>query len=265
MSSHTSKIADMLSNTKKRGDFGEMTIERWLDAAGLQKGIHYDTQVSLAGGTSRPDFIINLPEDRCIILDSKTPLAKLTQAFDDDIGEEAQSELLKEHRKAIEKHITDLGNRDYSAVMNNMSNMPAVIDYTIMIVPEYALAPVMDTELINFAQIHKVILATPSMIVLIASVIHMIWKQRGMSQSIKDVITKAAALDIAVDKFSEKYDSVGTAINTLSSRYNKSNDIFDKQVIPLTSELSVASDVAVGELDDGDNDSDNDANNQRIT
>lgn len=248
---NTSKLGSILSNTKMRGDFGELIIEKWFDIAGLQKGVHYETQVVMPNN-SRPDFVMYMPDRRCIIMDSKVPLDQLAGAFDDTVGKKQQAVMFKEHRAAVRGHITKLGKQKYSTC-----NVPGAgeaaeeyqpVEYVIMIVPEYALNPIMDTDMINFAQKRGIILATPSMIVLVANVVHMMWKQRNISQNVRQVINKAATLQRVIDDFSKQYDTIGTAINTLSNRYNKGEKIFEERVVPVSAELVMASDVATEEL-----------------
>lgn len=250
LNENTAKISRIFSNTKMRGDFGEMIIEKWFDVAGLQRGVHYETQVKMPDN-SRPDFVVYMPDNRCIIMDSKVPLDKLAGAFDDAVDTKQQADMFKEHRATVRGHITKLGNHKYSTC-----NVPGAgekeeyqpVEYVIMIVPEYALSPIMDADMINFAQKRGIILATPSMIVLVANVVHMMWKQRNISQNVRQVISKAATLQRVIDDFSTQYDSLGTAINTLKKRYDKGEKELAERVVPVSAELAMASDVAAEEL-----------------
>ena len=152
LGTHAEWLDSILSNTKARGGFGEMIIEKWFDTAGLRRGVHYDMQVVLPDG-SKPDFVVYMPDQRCLMLDSKVPLDNLSEAFDDGADEKKQAAMFKAHREAVKSHITALGKRKYST-----QDIPAPdggtvhsVEYVVMVVPEYALGPVMDAELIEFA------------------------------------------------------------------------------------------------------------------
>ena len=204
---------------------------------------------------SKPDFIIYMPEDRCIILDSKVPLSKLAAAFEEGIDAELQASLFKEHKTAVRTHITNLSNSNYSS-----QNVPGTegrrtqkpVEYTVMVVPEYALGPVMDTEMINFAQKRGIILVTPSMAVFVANVIHMMWKNQNISQNIMGVIDKASDLEKVISEFSDHYGTIGTTIDTLTKRYNKGKKQLDEAVTKLSDDLSIASSTASMELSESE-------------
>ena len=252
---HASRLGSILSNSRMRGAFGEMAIEKWFDTAGLKKGVHYGTQVHMPDG-SKPDFVVYMPDSKCIILDSKVPLDKLAGAFDDGVDSTRQAEMFREHRKAVQGHITKLGSHRYTAqdippAAMTGGDVVQPVEYAVMVVPEYALGPVMDAEMIGFAQERGIILATPSMTVLVANVVHMMWRQRDMSQNVRRVIAKASALQRAIDDFSTRYDRIGTTVKTLNNRYDEGEKMLGGAVVPLSADLAAASSVAAGELEGG--------------
>ena len=250
---HTDQLANVLSNTKNRGDFGEMLIEKWFESAGLKKGIHYDAQIDLPG-VGKPDFIMYMPDNKCIILDSKTPLDSLQGAFDAGIDRKQQENLFKKHRDAVKRHITELSNREYPTQMvpgpDNRQYHP--VEYVVMVVPEYALLPVMDTDMIDFAQKRNVVLATSSTSAIIANLIHMLWKHRDISQNVRQVISKASALQHSIEDFSGSYLSIGKSINTLGTRYDNTKKILNDRIIPSVADLGIASSIADDELSENE-------------
>ena len=110
LAKNTKMISDILTSSQKRGQYAEMTVERILQMAGFEKGKHYDVQYAM--GTKRPDFIVHLPDDRDIIIDSKAPLDALQKSIDTS-DEAARSRYMDEHIKAVRGHIKSLSSKKY--------------------------------------------------------------------------------------------------------------------------------------------------------
>jgi DNA recombination protein RmuC len=104
---------DLLThNSGRRGSWGEVTLRRLLEAAGMNHGLDFDTQVSLPGG--RPDAVIHLGAGGSIIIDAKAPLDDLRRWREADT-EAAQTACLKAHASAVRRHVRDLAARDYTS------------------------------------------------------------------------------------------------------------------------------------------------------
>ncbi len=132
VSEEARRLADALKgDAKSRGNWGEMVLERLLEVAGLIKGTHYETQVSLKGEGAdfRPDVVVRLPDQKDMIIDSKVSLVHYEQMFG-AASEDARAALRKEHLARLKKHVDDLGKKDYSGLEGVNS-----IDLVFMFVP----------------------------------------------------------------------------------------------------------------------------------
>ncbi|MCE2498768.1 MAG: DNA recombination protein RmuC [Nitrosopumilaceae archaeon] len=241
---HTKNISDILSNSRRRGAWGEFAVERTFEAAGLQKSIHYDAQVVMSNG-AKPDFILYLPDGKCLIIDSKVPLdrlATLSGGLEEENG--GGAEHLKKYRGAVRKCIADLGRDNYPLQYSREAGARSAVEYVVMVVPDFALAPVLDGELITYAQENRVILTTQASLVLVAKIASMMWVQRDTSSRITRVIRSANAMHDAVGRFMESYDDVGKSLDTTKRRYEKSGSILRDEVDAFMSDLRTNSEIA---------------------
>ena len=128
----TSLSRALTSNVKAQGNWGEQQLERLMELAGLIKGEHYYTQYSAIGNHGerlQPDFVLKLPENRSIILDSKVSLTAWTryQSAEDDAGRQAA---LAEHVASLKQHVRGLGEKRYAEIPELDS-----LDFVLMFVP----------------------------------------------------------------------------------------------------------------------------------
>ena len=176
-------------DSKKQGDWGEMQLETILEKAGLQKDIHFSTQDTFRDDDLRlkkPDFIINLPDQKHLVIDSKVSLTAYERFFsaEDDLEEKAG---LKAHVQSVQKHIRELGAKKYEELYG--INSP---DYVLMFVPiEPALmiALQQDQNLYLEALDKNVVIVSTSTLLATLSTVASIWKQEdqnGMPRKSRD-------------------------------------------------------------------------------
>ena len=219
-------LSSALSRPQVRGAWGEMQVERVLELAGLQKGIHYTTQDSDQKG-GRTDFIVHLPHDRDIILDSKVVLSALQEAGEaktDDIHEEK----LKRHAMQMRLYAENLGSKEY------WSNLPETADFVVMVVPEFALAPAVEREtaLIERALENKVVIATYSTLVALLKCVAMGWQERNITDEAHEIGRLGRDLHDRLAIFARHLGAVGQALDTAVSHYNSSVGSFDGRLLP---------------------------------
>ena len=100
--------------SKTQGDWGEHILENILNSAGLEKNIHYEKEKNIKNENlenQRPDYVVKLPEDKCIIIDSKVSLVSYVKYYNSE-DEEKKKIYLKDHLKSINTHITTLSNKN---------------------------------------------------------------------------------------------------------------------------------------------------------
>lgn len=185
-------------DSKKQGDWGEYQLETLLEKSGLTKEIHYTTQGGLRddeGNLKKPDFIINLPDNKHLIIDSKVSLTNYESYFnaENELDEEIA---LKKHIVSIRKHYKELGEKRYSDLYG--MNTP---DYVLMFVPiEPALMLVLQEEKNIYldALDKNVVLVSTSTLLATLTTVASIWKQEDQKRNVLEIAKESGLL---YDKF----------------------------------------------------------------
>lgn len=222
ISEEAKNLTSALKGDKKlQGDWGETKLERILQAAGLEKKTHYDKQVNLKdeqNNNFRPDYVIYLPDDKNLIIDSKVSLVDYERYFNAESDDEAKVYLNK-HIKAIRDHITRLSNTNYSELLG--VNSP---DYVIMYLPiESALGMAMteDTTLFEYALNKNIVLVSNNTLLATLKTVSFIWRQDAQNRNAMEIARQGGAL---YDKFVLFVDSligVGKQMEKAQDGYKK--------------------------------------------
>jgi DNA recombination protein RmuC len=199
ISDEAKNLTSALKGDKKlQGDWGEYKLERILQAAGLEKEIHYRKQVNLKDekdNNFRPDYIVYLPDNKNLVVDSKVSLVAYERYFNADSDIEAKANANK-HVKAIREHITSLSNTNYSELLG--INSP---DYVIMYIPiEGALGMAMteDTTLFEYALNKNIVLVSNNTLLATLKTVSFIWRQELQNKNALEIARQGGAL---YDKF----------------------------------------------------------------
>lgn len=185
-------------DSKSQGDWGELQLEVILEKAGLRKGVHFETQATFRddeGILKKPDFVIHLPDNKVLILDSKVSLTAY-ERFNSADDKTLQDLELKAHVESLRKHIKDLGSKNYEELV---SKTP---DFVLMFVPiEPALnaALAANQGLYEEALKMNVVLVSTTTLLATMRTVSYIWTQEDQRQNIQEIIKKTSAL---YDKFS---------------------------------------------------------------
>src|SRR5690606_12706555 len=117
MASQTASLTQALKgNSRVRGDWGELVLESVLRGSGLEEGVHYDRQASMRdedGRQLRPDVLVRLPDERCVVVDSKVNLVAWQDAMNAVDEPELHSAQLRRHADGLRRHVKDLSDRAY--------------------------------------------------------------------------------------------------------------------------------------------------------
>ena len=233
----TKTLSDVLKSSQRRGRHAEMGLERVFEMSNLTKGIHYDTQY--VSGDGKPDFVVNLSEDRSIIVDSKAPLNSLWEAFDTD-DEATKSDALNRHATAVRNHANSLSKKEY------WDSPKSSLDYVVMVMPEYALLPALDRDggLIEYALAKRVVLVTPSTLMILLRAVGLMWKQSQMASTVKEIGALSADLHTRLSKFADHYNKTGKGLEDAVRRYNDGIGSWSRRVLPAANKLAEAGAVA---------------------
>lgn len=221
MSDETKNLTKALKGeSKTRGNWGEVILETILDRSGLVKDEHYVREQNLKndeGSNARPDVIINLPENRNLIIDSKLSLVDYERysSADDDAEKIIH---LKKHTDAMRKHIKDLSAKNYQKLHG--INTP---DFIIMFIPlesAFHIAIEFDRELFVEAYEKNIVLTSPTTLIPTLKIIYNIWRQETQN---KNAMAIAEAGGRLYDKFAGFVDNmkkIGTSIDSTKKVYD---------------------------------------------
>ena len=221
MSKEAINLANALKgDSKAQGDWGEIQLEILLEKAGLSKGIHYSTQGGYRDeddNLKKPDFVINLPDNKHLIVDSKVSLTAYEGYYSAE-NEDDKETNLKKHIVSIKKHIKELSEKQYTELYG--INAP---DYVLMFVPIEAALLIAFNEnnkLYLEAFDKNVVLVSTSTLLATLSTVSSIWKQEDQKRNVIEIARQAGAL---YDKFTglvEDLTGVGKKLDAAKNDYS---------------------------------------------
>lgn len=213
------------ADTKKQGNWGELVLDRVLEASGLVKGENFIKQSSYTdqeGARLLPDVIINLPDKKHLVIDSKVSLTayeRLVNCEDDHL----RNQHLNEHILSIKNHIKNLSSKNYNDL--NSINSPDFVLLFIPIESSFAVAIQHDIELFEFSWNKRVVMVTPSTLLATLKTIASIWKQEQQTQNAIEIASKAGAL---YDKFVGFINDLKRVGENLDKARDSYSDAFSK-------------------------------------
>lgn len=220
MSLEAKNLTQALRGDKKmQGNWGEMILEKLLKASGLRDGIEYDREKSFTsdgGDRLRPDIIINLPENKHIVIDSKVSLLEYEAALTTE-EPEVKKAALKGHLTNLQKHINTLAGKRYEHL--EQLNAP---DFILMFIPiegAYLMAIEQDPSLFEGAFEKKVAVVTPTTLFTTLKTIEQLWRYERHSEHTMKLVAKAADVHDKFVGFVENFEKVGKQLNTAVGTY----------------------------------------------
>ena len=211
----------LTSDSKAQGNWGEQQLERLMDLAGLIKGEHYYTQVSTTGKDGerlQPDFVLKLPENRSIILDSKVSLTAWTR-YQSEEDEARRDVLLAEHVGSIKAHISGLGKKNYP----DAEELNA-LDFVLMFLPiESALIAALqsDPTLPEYALKHRVALLSPANFLATVRTVASVWRVHKQNTNAQDIARRAGLLYDKFVGFTDNLKAVGTRLDQARKSFDE--------------------------------------------
>ena len=226
LKSETLKMRDDANNlanalrgeSKTQGNWGEQQMETILNAAGLEKNIHYEKEKNIKTenlDNQRLDYIVKLPGDKCIVIDSKVSLVAYVNYYNAEDDDEKKIHL-KEHLKSINNHITTLSNKNYQDLDINQP------DYVLMFManePAFKLAVLEDVSIYNKAIDKNIVMVTNSTLFATLKTVAYMWKQDKANKNAIEIARQAGSLYDKFQSFSEDLIKVGNNLNTTKNTY----------------------------------------------
>lgn len=226
LSTETGRLRAVLSNNQARGRWGEETLRRVVETAGMS--VHCDFVEQIAEGEGRPDLLVQLPGNRCILIDSKVPELDAQHALASD-EPARRPELLAQHVARVRTAIKSLSERDYPR------QFPQALDHVILFLPAESLfssALEGDPELIVWAADRKILLATPASLIGLLRGVSISWQQHEQSENAREIAAAARQLYERVVKFLEHFERLREGIQRTARAYDDAVGSYDRMVRP---------------------------------
>ncbi len=232
----TRNLSSALRRPEIRGQWGELTLKRLVELAGLSEHCDFSEQASVKSesGLLRPDMIIHLPSSRQLIVDVKTPLdAFLTAA--ESTSESDKSALLAKHAKNLKSRIIELSTKRY------WQQFDLSPDFIILFIPgDQFLSSALqaDSSLLEYALEKKVLLATPTSLVGLLRAIAYGWNQDAMSKNTIEIKQVAETLAHRLNVLSNHLNKLGQNIDQTVKQFARTAGSFSKSTVPAVEKLA---------------------------
>jgi DNA recombination protein RmuC len=226
----TRNLVKALSKPQVRGQWGEITLRRLVELAGMTRHCDFEEQVHVAGddGAMRPDMVIHMPDDRDLVVDVKTPLDAYLAAVE-ATSDEARAQSLRRHAQHVADRVRLLSSKNYAA------QFPSAPQFVILFVPgDQFLSAALDEqpELLESAMRNGVILATPSSFVALLKAVHYGWQNVRLAEGAEQVRKLAEDLYNRVSVFRGHLSRLGGELEASVKAYNAAVGSLERNVLP---------------------------------
>ena len=222
MNLETKNLSNALKgDNKKQGNWGEMILERVLERSGLVKNQEYRTQAthqSSEGQNFQPDVIIDLPDDKHLIIDAKVSLVAYERLVNCE-NEEERENYTKQHIASIRGHIQGLSSKNYSELYK--INSPDFVMLFIPIESSFGIAVQKDAELFNFAWDKRVVIVSPSTLLATLRTIASMWKQERQNRNVMEIARLSGEMYDKFIGFMADMEGIGKNIRLSQDAYDK--------------------------------------------
>jgi len=228
----TTHLANALSSPLKvRGRWGELTLRRVAELAGMSEYCDFTEQETIAteSGRQRPDMIVNLPGNRRIAVDAKVPLQAFIDAVDPEKSEGERKAALETHGKLVREHMNQLAERRY------WEQVGPELDLVVLFLPGesfFSAALEQDRALIEDGMQKRVVLATPTTLIALLRSGAYLWQQEKITQNARRISDLGKELHDRLKSFLSHLQTLGSSIERAVDSYNKAVGSLESRVLP---------------------------------
>lgn len=232
LASETQQFRMVLHSNQARGKWGEETLRRVVEAAGMST--HCDFTEQTATGENRPDLIVKLPGERIIIVDAKVPDFDFLNALE-TADATKRTEALATHAAKLKATIKALADRDYPR------QFPNALDYVVLFVPAESLFSAAlegDRDLIVWAAEKQILLATPASLIALLRSVAVSWQQHKQTENAQKIAEAARELFTRVCVFTEHFERIGEGLSKANDAFNKAAASYQSRIRPAGEKLT---------------------------
>ncbi len=228
--SETRNLVQALRRPEVRGQWGEMTLKRLVELAGMVDHCDFyeQQQATSAEGQSRPDMIVRMPDERELVVDAKTPLDAYLSAIEASDDETRDKHLLQ-HARNVRARVRELSAKTYWAQFRRAP------DFVVLFIPgEQFLGAALDVDrdLLEHAMRQRVILTTPTSLIALLRAVGYGWRQQALAANAERIRETGEDLYNRLATFSEHLSGLGRSLDRAVSQYNQSVGSFQAKVMP---------------------------------
>ena len=230
LTQETQNLVKALRRPEVRGRWGEITLRRLVELAGMVEHCDFQEQVHTTSDDKiiRPDMIVRMPDQRELVVDVKTPLDAYLQAV--EATDDAQVKLgLERHARNVREHIRKLASKAY---WEQFSNSP---EFVILFIPgDQFLSAALgeDPDLIEYALANQIILATPTSFVALLKAVAYGWRQLALAGNAEEIRKLAEDLYGRLTTFVGHMNKVGKQLASSVDNYNRAVGSLERKVLP---------------------------------
>ena len=231
LAQETQQFRLVLHSNQARGKWGEETLRRVVEAAGMSA--HCDFTEQISSGENRPDLVVKLPGDRFIIVDAKVPDFDFLTALE-SAEPVKRAEALAAHAAKLKGTIKALAERDYPR------QFPNALDYVVLFVPAESLFSAAlegDHDLIVWAAEKRILLATPASLIALLRSVSVSWQQHKQTENAQKIAEAARVLFERVSVFTEHFEKIGEGLLKANEAFNKAANSYQARVRPAGEKL----------------------------
>ncbi|MBP1666102.1 MAG: RmuC-domain protein [Bacteroidetes bacterium] len=226
----TGALVNALRNPRVRGRWGEIGLKRVVEFSGMSAHCDFLEQAYREGedSTLKPDMIINLPGNGHVVVDSKLPLDAYLEALETD-DEQTRTRLFDKHARDLRDHVNKLSKKQY---WSQFENTPDFVVLYMEVESAFNVALMTDKTLLQDAMNNKIILTTPTTLIVVLKSVAMSWQQHNITENAMQIMNAAMELYGRVSVFADHFEKVGTGLKTALKGFNDAAGSWESRVIP---------------------------------
>ena len=226
----TGALVNALRNPRVRGRWGEIGLKRVVEFSGMSAHCDFMEQAYREGedSTLKPDMIINLPGNGHVVVDSKLPLDAYLEALETD-DEQTRTRLFDKHARDLRDHVNKLSKKQY---WSQFENTPDFVVLYMEVESAFNVALMTDKTLLQDAMNNKIILTTPTTLIVVLKSVAMSWQQHNITENAMQIMNAAMELYGRVSVFADHFEKVGTGLKTALKGFNDAAGSWESRVIP---------------------------------